>query len=74
MVTVPLIYVLPLWDFEKENAKREWLMAAVLAGDVSTRLGNQQTRKYNLEITRESSDDANWSIAKECLTNNNVSN
>ena len=50
---------------KKKNAKREWLMAAVLAGDASTRLGNQQTRKYNLELTRDSSDDANWRIAND---------
>ncbi len=54
------------WNFlKKKNAKREWLMAAVLAGDVHTRLGSQQVTKRNVGLTRSSTEDDYWQITQD---------
>jgi hypothetical protein len=62
------------WNFfKRKNAKREWLMSAVLAGDAFTRLGNQQRIKSNTEFTRSATDsdedatpeDREWTVSKE---------
>ncbi|MBL90440.1 MAG: hypothetical protein CMH56_01320 [Myxococcales bacterium] len=62
------------WNFfKRKNAKREWLMAAVLAGDVQTRLGTSSSIIRDVQLTRNSTGnddqtdpaDSQWQIQSQ---------